>query len=117
MEQNDLVAVKAQWLDGPNDMFGRFVEVGNDHDEAAPPEEFLKMAHRLAEVRTRARLCELEASEQPRELSLTRRRPDVVAHLVVEDNQAGGIALAVDRQIEERGGDIARIIHLVDAVR
>src|SRR5207249_521929 len=68
VKEDDLVAVEAQRLDGANDAFGRFIEIGNDHDQAAPAEKLLKVAHRLAEVGARARLGELESAQEPGEL-------------------------------------------------
>src|SRR5580692_12944907 len=50
------------------------------------------------------------------QLALARGRADKAADLVVESNQARGVALAVDREIEERCGEVAGIIHLVDGV-
>ncbi len=71
---------------------------------------------RLAEVGAGARLGELEAAQEAVELALARRRADVVAHFVVEDDQAGGVALILDREIEKRRGDEARVVHFADAV-
>jgi len=75
------------------------------------------MAEGLAEVRAGARLGELKAAEQPMELALARRRADVVAHFVVEDDQTSGVALILDGEVEERGGGEARVVHFADSVR
>ena len=72
---------------------------------------------RLGEIGARARLGLFEAAQQAVQLALARGGADVVAHLVVEDDQAGGVALVLDGQIEERGGEEAGVIHLGDAVR
>ena len=56
------------------------------------------------------------ASQQTMQLSLAGGWADIVADLVVEDNQPGGIALSMDRQIEERRREVTGIIHFVDAV-
>src|SRR5207248_11765010 len=109
VKEDNLVAVEAQRLDGANDAFWRLVEIGNDHHQAAPAEKLLKVAHRLAEVGARARLGELESAQEPGELPLARRRPDVVAHLVVEAVETRSVALIVDGKIEERGGDVAGV--------
>ena len=58
-----------------------------------------------------------EAAQQAVQLPLARRGADVVAHFVVENDQAGGIALILDGEIEKRRGRVARVIHLGDAVR
>ena len=117
VEEHDLVAVKTQRLDGPHDVLGVAEEVGDDHDHAAAPQELPQVIDRLREVGAGARLGELEAAQEPRELSLPHRRPDVVAHVVVEHHEAGRIALAVNREVEERRADVPRVVHLGDGVR
>ena len=117
VEQNDFVAVEAQRLDGADDVFGRIVEIGNEHDHAAAAQELLKMMERFGEIGARARLGMLEARQQAMKLSLARRGPDVGADFVVENDQAGGVALVVDREIEQRGRGEARVVHLGHAVR
>ena len=52
------------------------------------------MLQRFGEIRARVRLGLFQPGEQAVELSLARRRPDVAAHFVVENDQPGGIALA-----------------------
>ena len=95
---------------------GRLVEIGNEHDDAAAPQKLLEMVERLGEIGARARLGLFEAAQQPDELALPRGGPDVVAHLIVEDDQAGGVALVLDGEIKQRSGREARVIHLVDGV-
>src|ERR1017187_9487913 len=51
------------------------------------------------------------------ELSLPRGRPDVIANFIVEYDQARGVTLIVNGEIEQRSGGKARIVHLADAVR
>src|ERR1035438_7557386 len=50
------------------------------------------------------------------ELALTGGGADVVADLIVEGDEAGGIALSVEGEVEEGGGEVAGVIHFVDAV-
>ena len=49
-----------------------------------------------------------------KKLSLARGRRDVVRDVLVEDDQAGGVALQVGH-VAERGGDEARVVELGDA--
>jgi hypothetical protein len=61
-KQHHFVSVEAQRFDGAHDLFGRFVEIGNDHDQAAAAQEFLKMEERLGEIGARARFGQLQAA-------------------------------------------------------
>ena len=117
VKQHDFVAVEAQRLDGPHDVFRRIVKIGNEHDDAAAPQELLKMFERLGEIGARVRLGLFQAAEQPMQLSLPRGGPDVGANFIVEDDQARGVALILNRQIEKRGRREARVIHLAHGVR
>ena len=47
----------AQRLDGVDHDFGLFVEIGDHHHDAAPPQELLKMDERLGEIGARAELA------------------------------------------------------------
>jgi hypothetical protein len=73
--------------------------------------------HRLAEIRTRVGLGELETAQQSRQLSLTRRRSNVVPDLVVEHDETRGITLIVNGQVKQRCRDEPRIVHLADLMR
>ncbi len=107
MEKHHFVSVEPQRFDGAHDFFGRFVEIGNHHHQAAAAQEFLKMEERLGEIGARARFGELQASQKPLQLPLARGRADVIADFVVENDQAGGVALILDREIKERGRNVA----------
>src|SRR6185312_5501391 len=102
VEQDDLVAVKTQWLDRPNDLVGLRVEVREDHHDSTPLQKRLQMLHRSIEAGARPRLGTLESGEQALQLSLACRGTNVVAHLIVEYQQSGGIALLADGQVEHR---------------
>src|ERR1035438_9691489 len=56
----------------------------------------------------------LDGVEQAEELSLTGGRREVVLHVLIENDQAGGVALPVGH-VAERGGDEAGVIELGDA--
>ncbi len=116
VEQDHLVAVEAQRLDGADDALGRLPEVGDDQHHAAALQELLEVAHGLGEIGAGARFGLFQTGQQTMQLALPRRGADIVADLVVEGNQPGGIALAVDGQIEERRGEVAGVIHFVDAM-
>src|SRR6516162_2380521 len=75
------------------------------------------MIERLGEIGAGAGLGVFEPAQKPVELPLAGGRPDIVAKLIVEYNQAGGIALSLDREVKQRGCGIARVIHLADFVR
>ena len=77
MKQNDFISVEAQRLDGPDNVLGRIVKVGDEYHDSAAPQELLKMVERLGEVGAGARLGMFEAAQQADELSLPRRRPNV----------------------------------------
>ncbi len=117
MEQDHFVAVEAQRLDGADNAFGRLPEVGDDQHHAAALQELLEVAHGLGEIGAGACFGLFQTGQQTMQLALAGGGADIVADLVVEGNQPGGIALAVDGQIEERRGKVAGVIHFVDAVR
>ena len=84
--------------------FGLLVEI-RDHDhDAAAPQELLKMDERLGEIGARAGLRLLDGVQHAHELALPRGGRDVIAHIVVEDDQAGGVAL----QVRQIASDAAR---------
>ena len=66
----------------------------------------------LAKVGAGARLRLFQAGQQPVQLALPRGGPDVVAHLIVKDNQPGRIPLIVNGKIEKRSRGKAGIVHL-----
>ncbi len=96
---------------------GDVPEIGHDQHDAAALQELLEVAHGLGEIGAGARFGLFQTGHQTMQLALTRGGADIVADLVVEGNQPGGIALAVDGQIEQRRGEVAGVIHFVDAVR
>src|SRR3974377_930218 len=65
-------------------------------------------------MRVGARFGLLDGVEQAEELSLAGGRRDVILHILIEDNQAGGVALAVGH-VAQRGGYEARVIQFGDA--
>jgi hypothetical protein len=112
MKEDNLVSVKMERLDGPYDLFGCLVEIGNDENKASTLQELLKMMERLGKIRSSARLGEFESVQEPVDLSLPGGGPNVVPDFVIEDDQPRGVALIVDRQIEQGSGRKARIVHL-----
>ena len=74
--------------------------------------KFWKCRRGLRKVRARAGLGALQAGKEPRQLALARRRPNIFTHFVIEDDQSGRVALIVDGEIEKRGSDKARVVHL-----
>src|ERR1700688_4824276 len=46
------------------------------------------------------------------QLTLAGGGPDIVAHLIVKNDQSGSVALIVNREIEKRRGGKAGIVHL-----
>src|ERR1700704_408263 len=63
MKQDYFISVEAQRLDGPDDLFGRFVKVRDENDDSAPPQELLKMVEWLGEIRPSARFRLLESAQ------------------------------------------------------
>ncbi len=70
------------------------------------------MREGLGEIGSGAGLGLLDGVQQAEQLALAGRRRDVVHHVFVEDDQAGGIALLV-RQIAKRSGDEARVVQFI----
>src|ERR1700676_3295818 len=101
MKQYNFVAAKAKGLDGAYNGFRILVKIGDDDGDAAPVDEFLEMMQRLGEIGARVRLRALECREEARQLARPRRWSDHIAHLFVEDDQARGIALVMNGEIEE----------------
>src|SRR6266851_8863851 len=99
MKQHDFVPVETQRLDGPHNVFRRIVKIGNEDDDSAAAQELLKMMERLGEIRARMRLGLFEAAQQAMQLPLPRRRPNVSANFIVEDDQARRVALILNREI------------------
>ena len=97
--------------------FGILVKIGDHDGDAAAVEKFLKMMQRLGEIGARVGLGAFEGGEEATKLARPRGGPDDVAHLFIEDDEPGGIALVVNGEIEERGGDEARVVHLFRAGR
>ena len=93
VEQDHFVAVVAQRLDGADNAFGRLPEIGNDQHDAAALQELLEVAHGLGEIGAGAGFGLLQAGQQAMQLALAGGGADIVADLVVEGDQAGGIAL------------------------
>ena len=56
VEENHLIAAKAQRLDGLDDGVGLFVEIRKHHHDAAAVQEILKMDEGLGEIGARAGL-------------------------------------------------------------
>jgi len=105
--------VEAQRLDRPDDLFGRFVEVRDENDDSAPPQELLKMVQRLGEIRSGARFRLLESAQQADQLPLPRRRTYVRANFIVKDDQARRVALVLNRQIEQRRRGEPGVVHFI----
>ena len=95
MEQHQIVAVESQRRHGVDDDFRLFVEIGDHHHDAAPPVELLEMNERLREIGAGAEFGFFYRVRDAHELALARGGLDVVAHVVVEDDYAGGIALLI----------------------
>ena len=114
MKQDQIVAAIAQRLHGFDDDFGLLVEIRDHHHDAAPPQELLKMDERLGEIGMRAGLRLLDGVRHAHELALARGGLDVVAHFVVEDDHAGGVALLIG-EIGQRNGQKRAVVQLGDA--
>ena len=112
MEQDYLVAVVAQRLNRPHDGCGVLIEIGEHDHNATPMEKVLEVKQRLGKVGAGMRLGLLQPSQQAIQLPLSRGGPDIVAYLIVKDNEAGRVPLVVDGEIEKRGGRKAGVIHL-----
>ena len=63
VKQNHFVAVEAQRFDGADDVLGRFVKIGNEHDDPAAAQELLEMVERLGEIGAGVRLGMFEAAQ------------------------------------------------------
>ena len=110
--KHHLIAVVAQRLNGAHDARRVLIEIGEHDHNAAPMQKILEVQQRLVKVCAGMRLRLLQPGQQPVQLALPRGGPDVVAHLIVKDDEAGRIPLIVDGEIEQRGGGKAGIIHL-----
>ncbi len=116
MEEDDFISMVAQRLDHADDLNRGVEKIRDDHDHAALAQKILKMDQGLRVIGFGASLGILKAAQQAKQLPLAGRGADVSAHLIVEDNQAGRIALRLGGQVEKRRGKKARVIHLGDFV-
>ncbi len=116
VEQHHFVAAIAQRLDHLDDLLRLFVKIRHHDHDAAPLQKLLKMMNGL----------EKSVREPPSAFSMACRMRiswpcrvdgrDVVGHVLIEDDQAGGVAL-LRRQIGQRCGEEARIIEFADLAR
>ena len=79
-------------------------KVGDDEDDAAALEELLEVACGLRKIGAGAGFGLLQAGEESMGLALAGGGADVVANLMVEGDEVGGVALSVENEVEERGG-------------
>ena len=117
MKQHHLAAMKAQRLDRLHNHLRSLVKIRHDRHDPAPMQKLLKVRHRLRKVSPRPRLRLLQPGHQSIQLTLPRRRPNVLPHLVVKHDQPRRVALIVDRQIEQSRRNVPRVIHLRHRVR
>src|ERR1035438_2120221 len=105
MKQHYLVPVESQWRDITHNGFRILEEIGDHDRNPAPVEKILKVKQGFGKTRARPRLRALQTSEETSKLARPRGWPDVLAHLVVEDNQSSRIALVADGKIKKRCRD------------
>ena len=94
MKQDHFIAAIAQRLDGLDDDVRVLVEIRHHHHDAAPVQEILEVDERLGEIGVRPDLGLLDGVQQAEKLPLPRGRRDVILHVLIEDDQPGGVALA-----------------------
>src|SRR6202034_1509343 len=71
----------------------------------------VKVLERLGKICLRARGGLFQPREEPRQLSRPRRRSNVLAHFLVEDDEPCRVALIVNGEIEERRCEVARVVY------
>ena len=113
VKEYHLITAIAERLDSAHDAPGVLVKVGDHDSDAATVKKFLEMMQGLRKIGTGVGLGTFEGSEEATKLAGPRRGPEDIAHLFIEDDKSGGIALVVNGEIEEGRGDEASVIHLL----
>src|SRR5262249_33099874 len=111
LKKDDFVTPETERRDVGNYRFRLFVEVGNDDGDTSPVQGIPKVLERPGKICLRAGGGLFQTGEKPCQLSRPRRRANILAHLLVEDDEPGRVALLVNGEIEERRRKIARVVY------
>src|SRR6516162_6218817 len=111
LKEDHFVAAETQWRDVGHDRFRLLIEVRNDDGDTSPMKGILKVPERLGKICLCARGGLFQPCEEPRQLSRPRRRANVLAHFLVEDDEPGRVPLIVNGEIEERRRKVARVVY------
>src|SRR5262249_7540766 len=110
-KKDHFVAAETERRDVGNYRFRLFVEVRNDDGDTSPVQGILKVLERLGKICLCAGGGLFQTCEEPCQLSRPRRRANVLAHLLGEDDEPGRVALLVNGEIEERRRKIACVVY------
>ena len=111
MEENHFIAAVAQRLHRLYDDLGVLVEIRHDHHNAAAVQKILEMDKRLGEVGVGPDCAPSMACSRRKSCPCRVEGCHVILHVLVENDEPGGIALGV-RHVAQRCRHEARVIQL-----